>query len=608
MQSTRYVPYPLVLVVALTACSGESEPSPATNGDDNNVTNINNTTGNTAGNAEVRDCVPDPDVWDADIAPIVQTHCGTCHGPTPDFGAPHTLTTYEGITAPRDEFYLNELAAARVGFGDMPPAGVPDLPDDSLTALVDWASCGEITPELGNGLKVDRPVFLAPEESPDDLEFFDVRADDFAVDESVRDLYQCFTIDAPVDSDKFIRRLEVVVDRSEVLHHVVLLRDPERNAPDGRHLCPGMPQNSDYLYAWAPGGGPIQFPDGGLRVTPGERFVLQIHYNNASGTADVVDTSGVRLYYDEPEGLEYGMIAPGPIAFRVAPSTVEDIVGECAITQEMNVIAGMPHMHEIGAAFSQVIERSDGTMEPFISLENWQFETQLFYSIPTTLNPGDTLHTTCTFDNPGPQSVRSGERTSDEMCFNFMYVTPPPPGRYCDTAGDAPPTDIEYTPGECLPMPPLAAPNLATGTFRFDPTPTATGGTLEPGVYELTGFEIFRDSATTPIGDIDPEASQLLAKGQLIVTDTDATFDADFVTTTVSVGGQVFPSENDITISGPFTVTDSALNIDLTCPGAGTADFSITATTDQVQLQRPGEAFGVGFNAVYTFERRDPTP
>lgn len=594
----------LTLSASFFACDSTETPEPAENNPANNQPANNQPATNN--DTTTADCVPDPAAWDAEIGALVQTHCGTCHGEQPDYGAPYSLTSYAAMTALQGEQRTNELAAAMVGFGTMPPAGIPDLPDSAVAAFVDWASCGQIEPELGTGLKVDRPVFLAPDEAPADLAFFDVRADDFAVAEDLRDLYQCFTLDAPVTSDQFVRRLEVVVDQSEVLHHVVLLRDPERNAPEGRHECPGMPQNSDYLYAWAPGGGPIQFPDGGLRVSPGERFVLQVHYNNAIGKTGVVDTSGVRLFYDAPVGTEYGMIAPGPLAFQIPPGAVEQISGECAISQPTTVLAGMPHMHEIGQDFVQVLERADGSTEPVITLENWQFETQLFYSMPLTMNPGDTLRTTCTFDNRGPGIVRSGERTSDEMCFNFMYVTPPPQARYCDTAGAAPPTDIDYAAGECLLDPPFPAPNLAAGTFVFAAPPVPTGGTLEPGAYELTGFEIYRATATTPVGDIDADASQLLAKGQLVVTDTEVVFDADFLSNTTITGGPTLSMPNDISIAGPVTIADTTLTFDLTCPTATTADFEFSATTDTVKLQRAGEAFGVAFDALYTFQRRTP--
>lgn len=571
-------------------------------GDDSQAENNAESSNQNTTNNQNFDCEPSLEAWDTEVGALVEKHCGTCHGESPNYGAPHTLIEYDSLMQVVGEHRLVDRAAARVAFRSMPPAGIPDLPDDDLQTIVDWASCGDIEPELGTGLKVDRPVFLAPDEAPEGLEFFDVRADDFEVGEDVFDLYQCFTVDAPVDSDKFIRRLEVVVDESEVLHHVVLLRDPEKNAPEGRHECPGMPQNSDYLYAWAPGGGPIQFPDGGLRVSPGERFVLQIHYNNAVQASGVVDTSGIRLYYDEPAGTEYGMVAPGPLAFSVAPSATEDVSGTCNISEETTILAGMPHMHEIGKAFTQEIERADGTIEPVITLDNWEFETQLFYSLPMTLMPGDKLHTTCTFENTTRDFVRSGERTEDEMCFNFMYVTPPPSSRYCDS-NDGPTPELAYEPGQCLPEPPVTDPVLATGTFDFDGAPTPTGGEVTPGVYQITGFTIYRENATTPVGDIDPEASLLLAKGQLIVTEEEATFDADFSTSAALENGQSFDSTNDITIQGPWSVSETTMTFELTCPESGTADFSVSADADTIQLQRPGAAFGVNFIAVYAFER-----
>ena len=587
MQSKRSIFIPLLFCVV--ACSAE-EGGPL--GDpvavDNNANAMMNAATADGGMNAVQGCAPAVERWDDEVSAIVETHCGTCHGDEPNYGAPYTLTSYQAMTAARGEFLTNELAAARVAFGEMPPAGLPDLPDADVATLVEWASCGEITPELGTGLKVDRPVFLAPDESPEGLAHFDVRADDFSVGADVVDLYQCFTFDAPIDADQFVRRIEVVVDQSEVLHHVVLLRDPERNAPDGRHVCPGMPQNSDYLYAWAPGGGPIEFPDGGLRVSPGERFVLQIHYNNAIGKSDVVDTSGVRLFHDDPSGNEYGMVAPGPLLFSVPPSAVQDVTGECAITQEMTVLAGMPHMHEIGNAFTQILERADGTTEPVITLQNWQFETQLFYSMPLAVHPGDVLRTTCTFDNPTSQTVRSGERTGDEMCFNFMYVTPPPPTRYCDTRSSAPPSDIAYQSGECLASPPIEAPNLAIGTFVFDAVPPATGGMPEPGTYELTGYRIHRESASTPVGDIDADASQLLAKGQLVVTDTELVFDANYVGNTVSVDGQTFPTTNAVSISGTPTVDGTTLTLDLACPSSTSADFEISVERRRSRIAASG--------------------
>jgi hypothetical protein len=40
------------------------------------------------------------------------------------------------------------------------------------------------------------------------------------------------------------------------------------------------------------------------------------------------------------------------------------------------------------------------------------------------VNPGDMLRTTCVFDNLSEDMVTFGERTEDEMCFNFIAAYP----------------------------------------------------------------------------------------------------------------------------------------------------------------------------------------
>ena len=65
-------------------------------------------------------------------------------------------------------------------------------------------------------------------------------------------------------------------------------------------------------------------------------------------------------------------------------------------------------------------------IEELVHVERWDFNDQAFYPRDPTmiLNPGDAIRTTCTYDNPGDATVRFGERTEDEMCFNFVMLYP----------------------------------------------------------------------------------------------------------------------------------------------------------------------------------------
>jgi len=40
------------------------------------------------------------------------------------------------------------------------------------------------------------------------------------------------------------------------------------------------------------------------------------------------------------------------------------------------------------------------------------------------LNPGDTVITTCIYDNTTDRAVTFGENTQNEMCFNFATYYP----------------------------------------------------------------------------------------------------------------------------------------------------------------------------------------
>jgi hypothetical protein len=56
----------------------------------------------------------------------------------------------------------------------------------------------------------------------------------------------------------------------------------------------------------------------------------------------------------------------------------------------------------------------------------FDFESQRMYlnDQEVVVQPGDSLETTCWYDNPGGQNVGFGEGTSDEMCFNFVLAYP----------------------------------------------------------------------------------------------------------------------------------------------------------------------------------------
>jgi hypothetical protein len=80
-------------------------------------------------------------------------------------------------------------------------------------------------------------------------------------------------------------------------------------------------------------------------------------------------------------------------------------------------------MHRIGTHMTTVINRAGGGSEILVD-EPFNFNTQIAYDVSALLEPGDTLTTTCTYENDTAGTVRYGTGTNDEMCFNFVTAWP----------------------------------------------------------------------------------------------------------------------------------------------------------------------------------------
>lgn len=361
------------------------------------------------GGTDEPECVPAASNYDDTIHPILEAKCGTCHGEEPQFGAPYSLVDgYDDLIAGSDGSRKVDRALDAVLSGRMPQESGEPLTHNELDTLVGWLSCGTEHADDPTGLVANRDVWEAPPSAPAGATPIELTAVNESVGLDAIDDYREFSFANIVQADQFIRRIEPIIDESRVLHHITLTR----------------PQGFPFLYAWAPGTQAIEFPDGGIRLTPNQELKIQIHYNNGAGVEDAVDSSGVRLWVSDPTGTEYGMASPSTWNISVPPNSTQSVTQTCTATMDFTVVAGFPHMHEIGSTFNHDVIRSDGTVDNLINLTGWSFESQYFYEMDVDVRAGDRLEMTCGYDNPHDYTVRAGEGTTDEMCFDFLVVTP----------------------------------------------------------------------------------------------------------------------------------------------------------------------------------------
>lgn len=393
-----------------------------------------------------------------DIKPILDAKCVGCH----DGGsvAPFDFTEADGVMAVRE---LIGLAVEGRSMPPWPPApGCNDyfadrsLTEDQILRIGAWM--GEGSPvgdpdDVGTALeptpaialsRVDHTLPMAtpyvPGPEPDD--------------------YRCFVVDWPEPGESYLTGLRFNPGEARLVHHGIVYVAGPASAEDlcalegvdeaAGYECFGGPEvPAGWLGVWVPGASGGDFPaDTGIRVEPGSKVVLQVHYSaNPSGLSDQtsVDVSvapsvghaaWIQPWMDpswfEPDGLTIPAGAPS-----TSVSSALDPVFFVGGGEPIKMHTVGLHMHLLGSAGRLSLERADGSEECLLEIPNWDFHWQGAYALeePPVLRLGDRLRIECTWDNGAenqpivdgdplePKDTVWGEGTRDEMCLGAMYLT-----------------------------------------------------------------------------------------------------------------------------------------------------------------------------------------
>ena len=519
-------------------------------------------------------CQPGEAGWEEAEAALTE-RCGTCHGETPAFGAPQTLMNREALLEGPPGGRLIDRALERIAAGEMPPAGQAPMSTLEREALYRWATCGEERPAPAPpGLEVDRPRFIHAGEVAESWSRSELRAD--AEVTLVDDQYRCFSFEGPGEEGetRYIRRIEPLIDDTRVVHHIVLYEVAEGDGGGAEQQCGAGLEGS--IYAWAPGAGALQFPEGGLVTDSTRRYLIEVHYNNRAAYEGVRDRSGVRIFHSAPEGPAIDMLVLGPDGFILPPESRTEVGGICEIEEPLKVVAMLPHMHELGVSLRSEIIRADGERESMINLSGWDFDFQVAYDAEgLEFAPGDRIETHCIFENNSTETRRHGPNTDDEMCYHFTYVTPPPSQRRCD----APIVERSYAPGECAPAGITEWAGEARGTFNEGAAPQpplAASQRPAPGEWRLVGSDLYFESLNLGVAVADPTRSTTENTGGLTIgEDGSLSFDTAGESVLVTDRGATFNREVAISFAGAAMWDEASrqLSLSLSCPNEGEQVF-----------------------------------
>ncbi|GAC1521520.1 MAG: hypothetical protein NVS3B10_22290 [Polyangiales bacterium] len=392
-----------------------------------------------------------------DVKPITESKCVTCHH---DGGiAPFALVDYAHVKEHVD------VIPDKVSKKEMPPwppsktcadyVADRSLDDAQIKTITDWIAGGapegkvadyvappEVAPLLS---RVDRtlqmPEPYTPTQGPDD--------------------YRCFLLDWPETTTKFVTGFGVKPGVDAIVHHAIAFYAPKDQVADYQKLddaesgpgwtCFGGPGSNKaaWISGWAPGALGTDFPAGtGIRMEPGSKIVLQVHYNILKAKAapdqttlsikldDHVDKEAMVLKWIDYHWLP-GLGNTMAIPARAADATHSYVAdadfllnaesgGAMTAKKPFTVWSAGLHMHTRGAKGTLSIARADGTSECALDIEHWNFHWQgsFGFTAPKQVNPGDKLGIECHWDNAtGNTDLHWGETTEDEMCLGVFYVT-----------------------------------------------------------------------------------------------------------------------------------------------------------------------------------------
>jgi len=228
--------------------------------------------------------------------------------------------------------------------------------------------------------------------------------------------------------DVHIIGIKYIIDEDTIanVHHFVL----SGQYPDG---------SGEHVWQWAPGIAHLILPDNvGFRVGPGGyiSLELQTHYDNPELRADLVDSSGLSIYYTstlrlhdagvmilgDPTIAEKTKIAAG-IGFQEFEYTC---LSECtmAFPYEINVFSSFLHMHANGAQMWTTHFRDDQLLRVANRVDFFDEAFQQQTRVDYVIQQGDRLNTHCVYRrNPGAD-VPFSYGSEAEMCMDFVGYWP----------------------------------------------------------------------------------------------------------------------------------------------------------------------------------------
>lgn len=256
--------------------------------------------------------------------------------------------------------------------------------------------------------------------------------------------YASYYYRAPFDGEVQGLKFRSIIDNKKIVHHWILYGVDSSTEQDGAvQGGEGQPigsmQGEFYIAGWAPGAPDIEMPDDvGLHMPTGgtATFRLEIHYfNTAPAAVAEQDASGVEFCTTGKKRKEEAAVHwLGTTNLRIPAGKKMDVNSTCKpmITKgPVHLLSLSAHMHTAGVHARAILNRANGGAPLTLIDDSFSFMEQGGFALPrdgsapdVELNAGDTIATTCSFDNTTTMTKTFGSNTENEMCFFYALAWP----------------------------------------------------------------------------------------------------------------------------------------------------------------------------------------
>jgi hypothetical protein len=330
------------------------------------------------------------------------------------------------------------------------------LDEPTLATFRAWGEGGYLLGDPADHVSPELPQPIDP--PPHDLEVRPIRP--MVPDLTQPDDYQCLVADAQFPQDTFVTWSEILPERLDLVHHVIVYAVPPERLGEITRLAGGDLEaqfdcwESPVVYVgttvaiWAPGPSP-DFEDttDAMLVPAGSRLVFEVHYNTlvAGAGAGATDLSEIRLW-TLPEAevthlrMKWTAYDEGFLIPAGDPAAQTSI--NVRIPVNAPLIRSSPHQHLLGTRVRTEVRRPDDATE-CVSDVAYDFAWQREYpvaegqEIPYSTSAGDSVDLSCTYDNSAanqpivdgvrrePADVEWGDSSLAEMCADFLVFRVP---------------------------------------------------------------------------------------------------------------------------------------------------------------------------------------